>query len=86
MTLSLSGYAFLTTLVICFAVLTPAEMLSSNAVAVTFGQRIHPVMAYLMTLSVCSSLIGSLNTCFLAIARIPFVAGRLGHMPEVRLS
>lgn len=58
-------------------------MLSSHAVAVTFGQRIHPFVAYLMTLSVCLSLIGSLNLCFLAVARLPFIAGRLGHMPEV---
>lgn len=65
-----------------FSVLTPSEMLSSHAVAVTFGQKIHPFVAYLMTLSVCMSLIGSLNLCFLAIARLPFIAGRLGHMPE----
>nr|XP_039264454.1 b(0,+)-type amino acid transporter 1-like [Styela clava] len=65
-----------------FSVLTPSEMLSSHAVAVTFGQRVHPFLAYLMTLSVCMSLIGSINGHFLATARVPFVAGRLGHMPE----
>jgi len=58
-------------------------MIDSDAVAVTFAAKVHPVLAYVVTAGVCLSLIGSINITFLAAGRMPFVAGRMGFMPEV---
>ena len=66
-----------------FAVLTEQEMIDSDAVAVSFAAKVHPWLAYVVTAGVCLSLIGSINITFLAAGRMPFVAGRMGFMPEI---
>nr|XP_002121410.4 Y+L amino acid transporter 2-like [Ciona intestinalis]XP_026696183.1 Y+L amino acid transporter 2-like [Ciona intestinalis] len=66
-----------------FAVLSEKEMLGSNAVAVSFAAKIHPLLTYAVTTGVCLSLIGSINVGFLTVGRMPFVAARMGFMPEV---
>ena len=58
-------------------------MIDSDAVAVSFAAKVHPWLAYVVTIGVCLSLIGSINITFLAAGRMPFVAGRMGFMPEV---
>ncbi|GIY79749.1 large neutral amino acids transporter small subunit 2 [Caerostris darwini] len=52
-----------------FAVLTPNEILTSNAVAVTFGERILGVMSWIMPFSVALSTFGGLNGNIFASAR-----------------
>ncbi|RXG70761.1 Y+L amino acid transporter 2 [Armadillidium vulgare] len=65
-----------------FAVLTPAEVLSSKAVAVTFGDRMLGKLSWIMPLFVACSTFGSLNGGIFASARLFFVGAREGHLPQ----
>eukprot|EP00079_Xenopus_tropicalis_P024226 XP_012816782.1 PREDICTED: B(0,+)-type amino acid transporter 1 isoform X1 [Xenopus tropicalis] len=63
-----------------FTVLTPTELLQSQAVAVTFGDRVLYPAAWVVPLFVAFSTIGAANgTCFTS-GRLAYVAGREGHM------
>lgn len=64
-----------------FSVLTSEEMLSSNAVAVTFGDRMLGFMSWLMPFFVACSTFGSLNGAIFASSRLFFVGARNGHLP-----
>lgn len=65
-----------------FAVLTPQEVLQSNAVAVSFGERVLGVMNWIMPLSVALSTFGGLNGGIFASSRLFFVGARGGHLPS----
>ncbi|XP_008484283.1 b(0,+)-type amino acid transporter 1 [Diaphorina citri] len=65
------------------AVMTSAEMIESEAVAITFGNRILGVMAWLMPLSVTISTFGSANGTLFAAGRLCFAAGREGHLLDI---
>ncbi|XP_073832132.1 L-type amino acid transporter sobremesa isoform X1 [Musca autumnalis] len=65
------------------AAMSPTEMVQSEAVAVTFGNRILGVMAWLMPLSVTISTFGSANGTLFAAGRLCFAASREGHLLDI---
>uniref|UniRef100_K7FFV0 b(0,+)-type amino acid transporter 1 n=1 Tax=Pelodiscus sinensis TaxID=13735 RepID=K7FFV0_PELSI len=66
-----------------FTIMTPTELLQSQAVAVTFGDRVLYPASWIVPLFVAFSTIGAANgTCFTA-GRLVYVAGREGHMLKV---
>ncbi|XP_066940455.1 Y+L amino acid transporter 2-like [Macrobrachium rosenbergii] len=64
------------------AVLTPSEMLSSNAVAMTFASQLLGVMAWIMPVFVMCSTFGSMNGIVYTQSRLIFVGARRGQFPE----
>ncbi|KAL1131952.1 hypothetical protein AAG570_011563 [Ranatra chinensis] len=65
------------------AVMSQSEMIESEAVAVTFGNRILGVMAWLMPLSVTISTFGSAHGTLFAAGRLCFAASREGHLMSI---
>ncbi|XP_035680136.1 large neutral amino acids transporter small subunit 2-like [Branchiostoma floridae] len=66
-----------------FTAMSPTELLSSDAVAITFGDRLLGVMNWLIPLSVALSTFGGLNGGVLTSSRLFFVGARTGHLPEI---
>ncbi len=64
------------------AVLTPQQILSSEAVAMTFGGQIFSGIFWLMPFVVACSTFGTMNNGILAGARTTIAASRQGHLPE----
>lgn len=64
-----------------FAVLTPAEMLSSEAVVMTFGARVLGILAFSMPVFVMLSTFGSTHASVFTQSRLIFVGARRGHFP-----
>jgi len=64
-------------------VLTPEDILTSSAVAVTWGYRVLGNAGWIMSVVVCFSTLGALNGSFITGGRLPFVAARRGHLPKV---
>lgn len=65
-----------------FAVLTPTEMLSSNAVAMTFGSRMLGVFGWTMPVFVMLSTFGATHSSVFTQSRLIFVGARRGHFPQ----
>ncbi|XP_038222521.1 large neutral amino acids transporter small subunit 1 [Zerene cesonia] len=64
-----------------FAVLTNDEIMSSEAVAVTFSEKILGLVSWIMPLFVALCTFGSLNGAIYASSRLFFVGARNGHLP-----
>lgn len=63
--------------------MSPDEMIESEAVAVTFGNRILGALTWLMPLSVTISTFGSANGTLFAAGRLCFAASREGHLLDI---
>ncbi|KAK3100395.1 hypothetical protein FSP39_019234 [Pinctada imbricata] len=66
-----------------FAVLTPAEMLRSSAVAVTFAEQTVGVIAWLFPILIAISVMGSMNGTSLSMSRLFFVGAKNNHLPKI---
>ncbi|XP_031177277.1 b(0,+)-type amino acid transporter 1 isoform X2 [Sander lucioperca] len=64
-------------------VMTPKELMSSSAVAVTWGNKVLGSWGWIMSVAAALSAFGSLNGTFFSGGRVCFVAAREGHMPDI---
>lgn len=65
------------------SVLTPQEMIASEAIAVTFGDKVLTYGAWIIPIMVAISAFGGLSVHIMTSSRMCFVAARNRHMPEV---
>ncbi|KAG8229592.1 hypothetical protein J437_LFUL002315 [Ladona fulva] len=65
------------------AVLTPNEMIASNAIAVTFGDKVLGWMSWIMPLFVAVSAFGGLSVHIMTSSRLCFVGARQGQLPSM---
>ncbi|XP_061617383.1 cystine/glutamate transporter isoform X2 [Phyllopteryx taeniolatus] len=66
-----------------YTVMTPGELLLSDAVAVTFASRALRGMSAVVPLLVALSCLGALNGGFFSSPRMLFVGAREGHWPPI---
>ncbi|XP_033102960.1 Y+L amino acid transporter 2-like [Anneissia japonica] len=66
-----------------FTVLTPQELMQSNAVAVTFGIKVMGKFALIMPIAVALSTLGSINGTLLTSSRLFFAGARDGVLPKL---
>ncbi|XP_022919716.2 Y+L amino acid transporter 2 [Onthophagus taurus] len=65
------------------SVLTPIQMMSSDAIAVTFGDKIMGNFAWIIPVLVAISAFGGLSVHVMASSRMLFVGARNGHFPAL---
>jgi len=63
--------------------MTPRELLDSNAVAVTWGDRVLGGASIILPIAVLFSTFGAANGTIFGGGRVVYVAGREGHLPEL---
>ena len=76
-----SVYTFIN--VAYFAVLSPTEILSSNAIAFSYGDLVLGNFWWIITLAIVISTFGSLNGGYMASSRVIFAGAREGHFPRL---
>ncbi|NWV31687.1 S7A13 protein, partial [Grantiella picta] len=64
-------------------VLTPKEIVSSVAVAVTWADRVIPSVAWIIPLSVAVSIFGALNSSMFTLSRLSYAGSQSGHLPAL---
>ncbi|KAF7464357.1 Hypothetical predicted protein [Marmota monax] len=66
-----------------FTTISADELLLSNAVAVTFSERLLGNFSLAVPIFVALSCFGSMNGGVFAVSRLFYVASREGHLPEI---
>ncbi|KAI6240344.1 Large neutral amino acids transporter small subunit 1 [Aphelenchoides fujianensis] len=66
-----------------YAVLSPAEMLQSDAMALDFAQKIFGPLAFLMPLFVAIAVLGCANGLIFSTSRLFFAGAKEGQLPAV---
>uniref|UniRef100_A0A3Q3F637 Cystine/glutamate transporter n=1 Tax=Labrus bergylta TaxID=56723 RepID=A0A3Q3F637_9LABR len=66
-----------------YAVMSADELLASDAVAVTFAEKLFGKFSIFVPVFVALSCYGSMNGCLFALSRMFYVASREGQLPEV---
>ncbi|XP_076863222.1 asc-type amino acid transporter 1 isoform X2 [Brachyhypopomus gauderio] len=66
-----------------FSSMSPEELLASNAVAVTFGEKLLGMFSTLMPISVALSTFGGINGYLFTSSRLCFSGAREGHLPSL---
>ncbi|XP_047496043.1 Y+L amino acid transporter 2-like isoform X1 [Penaeus chinensis] len=64
------------------AVLTPTEMLASDAIAVTMADKLFSYGSWIMPILVAISAFGGLSVHIMTSSRLCFVGARQGHFPD----
>ncbi|XP_060099539.1 solute carrier family 7 member 13 [Heteronotia binoei] len=64
-------------------VLTPKEVVSSVAVAVTWADRVIPSIAWIIPVSVAISIFGALNSSMFTLGRLSYAGSQSGHLPTI---
>lgn len=72
---------YLITNIAYLAVLSPAQMLESTAVAVTFSKQTMGVVHWIMPILIAISTCGTLNGIFLSMSRLFYTGAVNNHMP-----
>uniref|UniRef100_A0A8C6S4J1 Zmp:0000001267 n=1 Tax=Neogobius melanostomus TaxID=47308 RepID=A0A8C6S4J1_9GOBI len=81
--LSLVTVLYLLVNVSYLSVMTPKELISSNAVAVTWGNKVLGSWGWIMSVAASLSAFGSLNGSLFSGGRLSFATAREGLFPEI---
>lgn len=74
---------YVLTIIAFHTTLSPAEVLGSEAVAVTFAGRLYGSMAWIIPIFVACSTFGAVNGTLLTSSRLFYAGAREGQMPGV---
>ncbi|XP_052101902.1 Y+L amino acid transporter 2-like [Mytilus californianus] len=66
-----------------FTLMSPSEVVASNAVALVYIQRFYKPLTAVISVFVALTSIGALNASIMGHSRLIFAGARVGHMPTI---